>query len=614
MNRFFLRPALAAAVVTCLVGTFSCKDYLDVLPAATYTNEATFSSVSNVNSTVIGVYDPLSGDNGYGVAMPGFAYDTDEGQNRPGAPDGGGRDVNRYRMTAGTTGIVNQFTNLYQGVERANICIEQIPKMALFTAGTAQEQRQLRRLLGEALAVRALYFLDLARHWGDVPAPFEPTPTTGNISLANTDRNVIYDHLLADLALASHYLPWRNQADYNAYERFTKGAAKALRARIALYRGGYRPNARTGAMERPADYQQAYAIARAECDTLMQNRGQHTLNPSFEKVWRNINELNFDTQYGEIMFEIAMGSGSAASDSKLGYNNGPRFSAQSRWGQSGGGIIMLPTYFYAFDSTDIRRDITCTLYRSVDANPSTLISVTASTITDGKFRRDWRIPLLSGNIQNLGMNWPVVRFSDVLLMFAEAQNELAGPSTAYNGTTPVQALEEVRRRAFPAARYQALPATQVGTQSAFFNTIVKERLLEFGGESIRKYDLVRWNLLGAKIAEAKANLLAFSAGTGAYASVPQYLYEFTVGTEQLRYARSLYRPAPVLTPTTATTLNVTFGGTNYVAKRVNWRAAVTTGTADGVATFYVPNSGDELFPYSQSILDTTPGLMQNFGY
>ncbi|MCB2408922.1 RagB/SusD family nutrient uptake outer membrane protein [Hymenobacter lucidus] len=610
LQRLLFRPALAAAIVTSLAGTFSCQDYLDALPASTYTNEATFSSIANVNSVLIGGYDPLSGDSGYGVAFSGFGYDTDEGQNRPGAPDGGGRDVNRYRMTRGTTGIVTQFTTMYQGMERANICIEQIPRMPLFTNGTPQEKQQLRRMLGEALCLRAMYALDLARHWGDVPIRFTPTPTSGDLTLSNVPRNTIYDQLLTDLALASRYLPWRNQADYNAYERFTKGAAKALRARIALYRGGYRSNSENGAMERPADYRSAYEIARAECDTLLQNRTQHRLNPSFEQIWRNINELKFDTQHGEIMFEIAMGSGSAASDSKLGYNNGPRFSAQSRWGQSGGGIILLPTYFYAFDSTDTRRDVTCTLYRSVDAAPNTLVSVPANGIYDGKWRRDWRVPLLSGSIQNLGMNWPVIRFADVLLMFAEAQNELAGPSTAYNGTTPVQALEEVRRRAFPAARYQALPAGQVGSQTAFFNTLVKERLLEFGGEGIRKYDLIRWNLLGAKIAEAKANLLAFGAGTGAYAGLPQYLYEYNTGPEQLRYARSLYRPAP----STATTFNVTVGGGTYAAKRVNWRQSVNAATADGLATFYVSGTGDELFPYSQSILDTTPGLKQNFGY
>ncbi|RYY21384.1 MAG: RagB/SusD family nutrient uptake outer membrane protein [Cytophagaceae bacterium] len=592
MKRLLLRPALAAVLLSAALAAVSCQGYLDAVSPSVYTNEVTFSSVSGANSAVIGAYDPLSGDNGYGVRLAtGYAYDTDEGQNRAGAPDGGSRDVNRYRMTAGTTELIAPFTTLYQGVERANICIEQIPKMALYQSGTAQEQQQLRRLHGEALTLRALYYLEITRNWGDVPAPFEPAGD--DVNLPTTDRNAIYDRLLSDLAVAARLLPWRTQADYGPYERFTKGAAKALRARIALFRGGYQ--SRQGQMVRTADYQNAYQIARAECDTLLRNRAQHTLNPSFEAVWRNVSGLAFDTQYGEILFEVAMGSGSAASDSKLGYNNGPRLSQLSRWGQTGGAISILPTYFYAFDSTDTRRDVTITLYRSVDATPNTLNSVTGTSITDGKFRRDWRVPLLPGTSQNLGMNWPIVRFSDVLLMFAEAQNELAGPSAAYNGTTPVQALEEVRRRAFLGANYKALPTAQVSSATAFFTTLVNERWLEFGGESIRKYDLIRWNLLGAKITETKANLTAFLAGTGAYARCPMYLYEYNTAPEQLRYARSLYRPAP----STASTFNVTTGGTTYAAKRVNWRAAVSATSIADVASAYVPNTGDDLAWFGQ---------------
>jgi hypothetical protein len=607
MKRAFLRPALAAVLLGTAAAAVSCKGYLDAVSPSVYTNEVTFGSVSGANSAVIGAYDPLSGDNGYGVRLAtGYAYDTDEGQNRAGAPDGGSRDVNRYRVTAGTTELTAPFSTLFQGVERANICIEQIPQMALYQSGTAQEKQQLRRLHGEALTLRALYYLEITRNWGDVPAPFEPAGD--DVNLPVTDRNVIYDRLLGDLALASRLLPWRGQADYGPYERFTKGAAKALRARIALFRGGYQ--SRQGQMLRAADYQTAYQVARAECDTLLRNRAQHTLNPSFEAVWRNVSGLAFDTQYNEVLFEVAMGSGSAASDSKLGYNNGPRLSQLSRWGQTGGAISILPTYFYAFDSTDTRRDVTITLYRSVDATPNVLNSVTGTTITDGKFRRDWRVPLLPGTSQNLGMNWPVVRFSDVLLMFAEAQNELAGPGVAYNGTTPVQALEEVRRRAFSAANYRALPAAQVSSASAFFTTLVNERWLEFGGESIRKYDLIRWNLLGTKIAETKTNLAAFMAGTGAYARCPQYLYEYNPAPEQLRYARSLYRPAP----SAATTFNITTGGATYAAKRVNWRAAVTATSIADVASAYLPNTGDELLAFPQTVVDTNPNLKQNFGY
>jgi hypothetical protein len=609
MNRSLLWPALAAAALTGLVGT-ACKDYLDITPASSYITEDVFSSVTNANSAVIGDYAPLSGVDGYGLRLSlAFPSDTDEGQNRVGAADGSGRDINRYRVTSGTTEITGPFSSLYRGIERANICIKNIPLMPLYTAGTADEKRILRRLYGEALAVRALFYLEVVRNWGDVPAPFVPSSETPDLNLPQTPRNQIYDRLLGDLALASKLLPWRKSSDVNAYERITKGAAKAIRARIALFRGGYSANARTGQMERPADYLTYYTMARAECDTLLQNRAQHTLNPSYEAIWRNINEQRFDTQFGEMMFEVAMGSGSSNTDSNLGYNNGPRLATSSRWGEAGGSYTINPNYFYAFDSTDTRRDLNVTLYQTVAATPNTQTSTTLNSLRDGKFRRDWRIPVFPGTAQQLNLNWPLMRFADVLLMFAETQNELAGPAVAYNGTTPVQALEEVRRRAFAASNYKALPATQVSSKNTFFDALVKERLLEFGGEGIRKYDLIRWNLLGAKIAEAKAALTDIRNGTGAGANVPMYVYGYAVN-DQLRYARSLYRP------TALTAATYTIPSTTTVATRFSWRQALTGSSTfiDLFAANYVPNSGDELLAFPQTAIDANPNLKQNFGF
>ena len=100
-------------------------------------------------------------------------------------------------------------------------------------------------------------------------------------------------------------------------------------------------------------------------------------------------------------------------------------------------------------------------------------------------------------------------------MFAEADSELHnGPSQEAK-----DAVLAVRQRAY------AGNLTQVGTipsdKTGFFNYIVKERQLEFGGEGLRKYDLIRWNLLEAKINETKQKLTQFMNGTGAYATVPE---------------------------------------------------------------------------------------------
>lgn len=161
----------------------------------------------------------------------------------------------------------------------------------------------------------------------------------------------------------------------------------------------------------------------------------------------------------------------------------------------GGGLLVLPNYFYAFDSTDTRRDVTTTLYAVAATNVKSPRRL--GEITDGKFRKDWRVPLLPGTALNPGYNWPLIRFADVLLMFAEAENELSGPTAA-----AVAAFEEVRKR----ARYKG-SESKIGTtptdKVGFFNAIVNERYLEFGSEGIRKFDLIRWNLLAQKIAEAR---------------------------------------------------------------------------------------------------------------
>ena len=99
------------------------------------------------------------------------------------------------------------------------------------------------------------------------------------------------------------------------------------------------------------------------------------------------------------------------------------------------------------------------------------------------------VPLLPGTVLNVGYNWAMIRFSDVLLMYAEAVNEINGSPTP----AAITAFEEVRKRAYRGNT--ALIGITPTDKAGFFNAIVNERFLEFGHEAIRKYDLIRWNLL-----------------------------------------------------------------------------------------------------------------------
>lgn len=599
-----------------LLGMFSlagCKKYTEVGPVSQYSVAETFSEVSNAISAVIGVYDELQGDNGYGIRISMYyPYDSDEGI-VTGNIDNGRRGVGRYQLLLTNAEISNPFRQLYRGVEKANLCIEQIPLMPQYTGGTTSEQATLKRLHGEALTLRAQFYFELIRNWGDVPAPMIPAFKQTDLFIPAADRDSTYDKLLADLALAKDLLPWRTDAGPRN-ERITKAVAKALRAKIALFRGGYalRKNQK---MERKADYLTFYQIARDECKEIMDRRDQHDLNPSYADIWRKVTSFVYDPK-GEIIFEVGAGGGNGNSDSRMGNYDGTSLNNASRYGAGGGGIQMLPNYFYAFDSSDTRRDVAITHYQ-VTNSTNIKSQRRLGELNTGKYRRDWRVPLLPGTVLNVGYNWSLIRFSDVLLMYAEAVNEINNGPTAL----AISAFESVRKRGYGNAPIGVTPTTKAG----FFDAIVNERYLEFGHEGIRKYDLLRWNLLAAKLAETRTKIQQIRDRVGPYTYVPQYIYYKNVGEEIVFYtvADSTGGAQPFWKPTQVPPIAASIGTTQVPANRwvrIDWAQHLTANVIDGkqlwegMASFFVTGKS-ELFPFDQATLSAYQGrLAQNPGY
>ncbi len=596
--------ALSAIVFIILFSSVGCRKYMEVKPISQIGIGEAFSSVSNAFNSVIGVYDELQGDNGYGIRINlYYPFDSDEAMTSGGL-DNGRRGIGRYQLLLSNSELANPFRQLYNGLEKANLAIEQIPLMNLYENGTDVQKKELRRLHGEALTLRAQFLFELVRNWGDVPAPFTPSYTRTDLFVPRSNRDSIYDRLIEDLNIAKDLVPWRTEVPRN--ERITKGAVKALRAKLALFRGGYSLRNETKTMERRSDYLKYYTIARNECAEIMEKREQHTLNAEFEKIWRNVASFTYDPS-GEILFEVGAGGGNADSDSRMGNYSGTSVNAASRYGGGGGGVLTLPILFYAFDSVDTRRDVTVPVY-GINAN-NTKSHRALTQITDGKYRRDWRVPALPGPALNLSFNWSLIRFSDVLLMFAEAENEISNGPTA----AAISAFEEVRKRAFRGnvSRIGTTPATK----GAFFNAIVDERYLEFAGEGIRKYDLIRWNLLAAKMApqtgEVRVRLRELRDGVGRYANLPVYIYWRNNG-EEIQLLNSYYQsgPSEAITGWTRTnwrqdliradnTLNVGVTNAHYI---------------DAIAYFFTSNKS-ELFPFDQQTLDSYRGqLLQNPNY
>jgi len=614
MKSKIIKSALMVMAVGALSIITSCKKYLEVNSPSSSTPDVVFESTTYTNSALIGVYNRLCGDNGYGSRISTlYGLTADDFKTSGSYSSSDRRGISMYGASSDNADLINPFLQLYSGIERANLCIKYIPASNLYNNGSASDKALMKRYYAEALALRAQFFYELIRNWGDVPANFSPSADAETLYGPNVNRDLTYDHIIADLKIAEDILPWRSQlAEYGSF-RFTKAAAKALRARIALARGGYSLRSESNKMERRSDYLTYYKIAQEECLDIMNHRSDHTLNPVFENVFKTLHTTSRLDDEHELIFEVAAFGSNASTDSKLGYYNGIRFNGSSAFGSGGGGMNAIPTYFYEFDLTkDCRRDVTIGVFEITGTSKKLLN--TLNNMTDGKFRKSWTGFNASSSSQNFAVNWPLIRFSDVLLMYAEADNEINGSPSPI----AVNALKEVQRRAYAGFETQipTTPTDKIG----FFNAIVKERLLEFGGEGIRKYDLIRWNLIASKFDETRKKIRDLIAGNGDYVNVPNYIYAkegtYLQGNSVNEVATlDLYGGTPNIVFNTLG-LNTSTAPTGYTTK--NWRKAVTednaiTSISTGFALYFEANK-KELFPYPKTVLNQNPAMAQNFGY
>ncbi|MGN7719111.1 RagB/SusD family nutrient uptake outer membrane protein [Chitinophaga sp. 22620] len=590
------RLAILTGIFFLAVSFNSCKKFLTLSPNSAFDEAYVFGSVNDAYSAVLGTYATLAGDRGYGGRIQYyFSNDCDESycnaSNTVGiGGDNGPKALCRYNAVATNTELDAEWNIYYAGIDRANQCIKNIPQMHLYNNGSDNDKASLRRLHGEALALRAQFFFDIIKFWGDVPAPYIPSIDQPDLNLPATNRDSIYDHILNDLAMAATLLPWRGDPGVAVDERITKGGAKALRARIALFRGGYSLRAASKQMERPADYLKYYQIARDECNDII-NSGKHKLNPSFLAVFKD----NFDAHKiepnGEVLFQVGLSGGNGVSDGRVGFIDGIRTN-----GNGMGSDWALPTYFYKFDSMDARRDVTIASY-AINGSGHYIGSASVyGPFLMGKFRRDWHsnpATPFNSNFAYTGISWPMIRYPDVLLMLAEAENEInQGPTAA-----ATDAFRQVRVRGFNGdeSKIGTIPSDYAG----FFKAIADERMFEFGGEGLRKWDLIRWNLISTVFAETRSNLDKFRQRQAPYENVPATMYYLNNSTTGIAYYSSYYQPSPSTAPAGYTS--------------VKWASAYLNTFANDWAGSFVPNQR-EILPYGPQTLSSNPSLRQGYDY
>lgn len=597
MKRIINIAVLAAAVLS----VAGCKDVLEAPTKSSLDESVIFSSPSLAEGIIPGIIQSFGETNSYrGRYLVYYGTNTDvEIHNSLKAIDDDKSRLGNYNTNFDNGQMNtdnNAYAKFYEGIERANMAIR-----GLRTYGNVETNAQMAQILGEVLVLRAVLYSDLIKGWGDVPARFEPI-NTETTYLPRADRDTIYKQLLMDLEEAASLLPWPNESSKtSSVEHVSKAFAKGLRARLALAAGGYAQRLDgTVRLSQDPDLskEKMYALAKQECLDIINSNTQRLLG--FEEVFRRFNQENLAAG-GESMWEIPFseGRGRVIFDLGVRHLKTSQYTGQNRGGTVGPNPIML----YEFDKDDARRFVSIVPYewdRAGDVADAGAFQTPSSLgrLYFGKYRYEWMGRRVTSTNDD-GLNWMYMRYADVVLMAAEAINELDGPQAA------APYLKMILDRAFPANMTKAADflAEATVSKATFFDAIVDQRALEFTGEMLRKGDLIRWNLLGTKLAEAKEKLQQLENRTGKYANLPEKIYYQTNDDDE-----------------TITIYGLNFGDTDAAGAALNYSESKTwtmVGSSDANTLWDAlvypgkdPNK-QQYWPIWQFFIENSNGLLSN---
>ena len=500
----------------------SCDDFLNVESPSSYSEEFVFSQKTEINRALNGVYASILVNDLYGNAYQRtFILNSDVDMMMFTSNVATHNSYARFDCDDQGSEINKYWQASYNAIEYANRFIHGLENSELYDENDAE----IMQWLGEAKCIRAMVYHDLVVLFGDVPFTFQSASQLGDgFVIPVIEREEIQKNLIEDL---QNIAPKMTSSASTTVERASREFAWSLIARIALTAGGYslhpdKSNPKNyGVMSRPSDYQQYYRIAKAYTDSVILSN-VHSLEGSYKDVF--LKECNFELiSHGDPIFEIPF---ARESTGNTGYIQGPTSTAnngqtlgKNTWGASSGNGRLSAFYRYSFDEKDKRRDYVNGLwYYGNSANSLTQDSCLIRadyTVHNNKWSKLWANSGLFSNTSagSTGINYPYMRYADVLLMNAEAINELEGPVAAAQ-----ESLRLVRARAFDdQSAVNAYIANAASSKETFLKAVLDERKWEFAGENMRWRDLVRNNLYGQEIVYSFLRYLSVAmSNAGAY--------------------------------------------------------------------------------------------------
>jgi len=444
MNRVY---KILIPILFVLVGC--SKDYLDIAPSNSINSENFFVSKDDAIAAVNGAYQVLQWPNNYNLRI--WALDIVAGNAVVGA--GGGDDgletkqLSNFLVNLDNPGVEDMWRGIWPGVARANLVIEKVPDMDI-------EEGLKKRVIAEAKFLQALYYFNGVRTFGGLPIIPEPSD---NLYVKRESVEATYKFILSDLESAATGLPVKyDGTEGNEVGRATKGAAFSLMTKVYLALGQYDLAESTG--------KQVVAL------------GVYDLNADYSENFDPNNENS-----KESIFEVQYSSGAGFGQFDKPHQGAwvteftnPRGSGISPGGGFGWGHVT-QEFVDAYESGDLR--LQYTVWQDGDTYNG--FTYTSDLSTTGYNIKKWVKGSNSINGIDSDLNFPIIRYSDLLLMIAEAINEQGRPAEA------AAFIEQVRNRA---GLFDDLSGL---TQDQMREKILHERRIELAFEGQWWFDIMR---------------------------------------------------------------------------------------------------------------------------
>lgn len=500
----FSKYFTAFATGLLFLGTGSCKKALEETPYSFYSPENFYKNESDARAAINGVYAELYT---YDLYLQPFWNMTILDDDHVSGAD----------WFLGTTGAGNPqayfgwekpWVGCYAIIARANTVLENVVNIS------TMDEDIKNRILGEAYFLRGWAYFQLVQLYGGVPIRLK------SLSAADPETNIprasvkeTYDVVISDFKNAETRLLPLGHPKAGEAGRVNQGVAKAFLAKTYLtmasgaatgnvtVRGGtdngYYTYAKTVvAGHEGIDSKAYYTLARDKAAEVIDSK-LYTLTPSWKELWSIAGRNN-----KEQMWELQSLAGTAFVN-----NLGAYFSARSTFGQ--GAVWTTNNHYKDYDEADARvldgithnyttLQGTNIFYPFAQAALYKVVNgITYNNTNSTTAERAYTIKysaVADPSVANSDAFYPLLRYSEVLLMYAEAENEVNGATTlAYN------ALNTVRFRCYPTTGTPATPvpaayAPANMTAEQFRSFVLAERAREFNLEGIRRFDLMRWGI------------------------------------------------------------------------------------------------------------------------